>query len=61
MNYSVYTGTAKGQNVPITLSVVATGLSRHQANDMARDMRAKRESNATLIGVWDGSKFKSLY
>lgn len=61
MNYSVYTATSKGQNDPLTLSVVVVGISKHDANTLAKSMRVKRESNNTKIGVWDGQKFKSLY
>lgn len=61
MNYSIYTGTAKAPNNPITLTMVKDKLSRREANELARGMRVKRENNSTLIGVWDGQKFKSLY
>ena len=61
MNYSVYTATSKGQNDPLTLSLVQDSMSRSQANEMARTMRVKRESNNTKVGVWNGQKFKSLY
>lgn len=61
MNYSVYTATSKGQNDPLTVSLVQDNMSRSQANEMARTMRVKRESNNTKVGVWDGQKFKSLY
>ena len=61
MNYSVYTGSSKAPNNPITLTMVKDKLSRHEANDMARSMRVRRENNNTLIGVWNGQKFKSLF
>lgn len=61
MNYSVYTGTSKGQNDPLTVSLVQANMSKATANALASSMRVKRESNNTKIGVWDGQKFKSLY
>lgn len=61
MNYSVYTASSKGQNDPMITSLVQDNMSRSAANQLAKSMRVKRESNNTKIGVWDGQKFKSLY
>lgn len=59
-SYSVWTGENKEKG-PLTLRLHTDGLTRREANEKAKMLRAQRSSSQLVVGVYSGSEYHSCF